>query len=52
MITDSQNAKLVSVLQPLYADPDFVGVTDLSVSVTQIPPVPAPEVDQVDIPKA
>lgn len=41
--------KVIAALQPLYSDPDFTGVTDMNVSVTSTPVVPAPEVDQVDV---
>lgn len=49
--TQPQIDKVNAAVLPLYADPDFATVTDINVSLTQTPPVPAPEVDQVDVPK-
>ena len=49
--TQTQIDKVNAAVTPLYSDPDFVTVTDISVSLTQTPPVPAPEVDVVDVVK-
>lgn len=51
MLSQSQVDKVIAALAPLYADPDFSTVTDMNVAVTQTPPVPVTEVDQVDIVK-
>ena len=47
--TQSQIDKVNAANSVLYSDPDFATVTDISVSLTQTPPVPAPEVDVVDV---
>ncbi len=52
MTTDAQNAKIIAAVQPLYADADFAGVSDLNVAVTQLPAAPSPVTDNVDVPKA
>ena len=49
--TQSQIDKVNAAISPLYGDPDFTTVTAISVSLTQTPPVPAPEVDVVDVVK-
>ena len=49
--TQTQIDKVNAAVTPLYSDPDFATVTDISVSLTQTPPVPAPEVDVVDVVK-
>ena len=49
--TQSQIDKVNAANSVLYSDPDFATVTDISVSLTQTPPVPAPEVDVVDVVK-
>lgn len=51
MVTQTQIDKITAAVQPLYADPDFVGVTDLTVQVTQTPPVPVTTTDPVDVVK-
>jgi hypothetical protein len=49
--SQSQIDKVNAANSVLYSDPDFATVTDISVSLTQTPPVPAPEVDVVDVVK-
>jgi hypothetical protein len=49
--TQTQIDKVNAANSVLYSDPDFATVTDISVSLTQTPPVPAPEVDVVDVVK-
>ena len=49
--TQAQIDKVTAAISPLYADPDFSTVTDFNVAVTQTPVAPAPEVDQIDVPK-
>ena len=49
--TQTQIDKVNAANLVLYSDPDFATVTDISVSLTQTPPVPAPEVDVVDVVK-
>lgn len=49
--TQAQIDKVTAAIQPLYDDPDFAGVTDILLELTQTPPAPAPEVDPVDVPK-
>ena len=49
--SQSQIDKVNAAVAPLYSDPDFATVSDISVSLTQTPPVPAPEVDVVDVVK-
>lgn len=51
MVTQAQIDKVTAALTPLYADPDFAGVTDMNVAVKQTPPVPVESVDQVDVVK-
>ena len=46
--TQTQIDKVNAAVTPLYSDPDFATVTDISVSLTQTPPVPAPEVAVVE----
>lgn len=50
-LTDSQKTKVSGALSPLYADAEFSGVTDFSVTVTGVPPVPVAETEVVDVPK-
>jgi hypothetical protein len=49
--SQSQIDKVNATVAPLYSDPDFATVTDIKVTLTQTPPVPAPEVDEVDVVK-
>lgn len=51
LVTQAQIDKVNAANSPLYNDPDFVGVSDISVSITQTPSAPAPETDSVDVPK-
>jgi hypothetical protein len=52
MLSDAQKTKLVAAIAPLYADPDFAGVTDIlaEVTLTPAPVPPAPETDSLDVP--
>lgn len=49
--TQPQIDKITAAIQPLYSDADFATVQDIVVSLTQTPPVPTPEVDQVEVTK-
>ena len=50
MLTQPQTDKLNAALAPLVSDPDFATVTDISLSVTQTPSLPAPVTDVLDVP--
>ena len=50
-MTQPIDDKIKAALTPLYADADFVGVTDMNVAVTQVPAAPAPVTENVDVPK-
>ena len=53
LITQAQTEKVTAALTPLYSDPDFATVTgDFIVSLTQITAAPAPETDQIDVPRS
>lgn len=49
MVTQNQIDKVTAAISPLYSDPDFTGVTDLTVQVTQTPPAPVTTTDPIDV---
>ena len=50
MPTQAQTDKVSAALTPLFTDPDFAGVSDFKVTVTQTPPVPTTTTFDVDVP--
>ena len=50
MLTQPQTDKLNAAIAPLVNDPDFMTVTDVKLTVSQMPPSPVLVTDDLDVP--